>query len=63
MALLAFETDPMDRAGPRTLHGSIHDAAFVLFVLASSRPSFCSGAGCARTPAGAATPAARSRPR
>ena len=34
MALLAFETDPMDRAGPRTLHGSIHDAAFVLFVLA-----------------------------
>jgi uncharacterized membrane protein YidH (DUF202 family) len=34
MALLAFETDPMDRAGPRTLHGSVHDAAFVLFVLA-----------------------------
>ena len=34
MALLAFETDPMDRAGPRTLHGFIHDAAFVLFVLA-----------------------------
>jgi uncharacterized membrane protein YidH (DUF202 family) len=34
MALLAFETDPMDRAGPRTLHGSVHDAAFVIFVLA-----------------------------
>jgi uncharacterized membrane protein YidH (DUF202 family) len=34
MALLAFETDPFDRTGPRTLHGSIHDAAFVLFVLA-----------------------------
>ena len=34
MALLAFETDPMDHAGPGTLHGSIHDAAFVLFVLA-----------------------------
>lgn len=34
MALLAFETDPMDRAGPRTPHGWIHDAAFVLFVLA-----------------------------
>ena len=34
MALLAFETDPMDRASPGTLHGSIHDAAFVLFVLA-----------------------------
>jgi hypothetical protein len=24
----------MDRAGPRTLFGSVHDAAFVLFVLA-----------------------------
>jgi uncharacterized protein DUF998 len=34
MALLAFETDPMDRTGPRTLHGMVHDAAFVLFVLA-----------------------------
>jgi uncharacterized membrane protein YidH (DUF202 family) len=34
MALLAFETDPFDRAGPRTLHGMVHDAAFVIFVLA-----------------------------
>ncbi len=35
MALLAFETDPMDdRAGPRTPHGMVHDAAFVLFVIA-----------------------------
>jgi len=34
MALLAFETDPIDRAGPRTLHGWVHDASFVLFVLA-----------------------------
>ena len=34
MALLAFETDPIDRAGPRTLCGTIHDASYVLFVLA-----------------------------
>ena len=34
MALLAFETDPIDRTGPRTPHGAVHDAAFVLFVLA-----------------------------
>jgi hypothetical protein len=34
MALMAFETDPIRRTGPRTLHGWIHDAAFVLFVLA-----------------------------
>jgi len=34
MALLTFETDPIDRTGPRTLHGAIHDASFVLFVLA-----------------------------
>jgi hypothetical protein len=34
MALLAFETDPTDRVGPRTLHGWVHDASFVLFVLA-----------------------------
>ena len=34
MALLAFETDPIQGTGPRTLHGSIHDASFVLFVLA-----------------------------
>lgn len=34
MALLAFETDPIQRTGPRTLHGSVHDASYVLFVLA-----------------------------
>ena len=34
MALMGFETDPIRRVGPRTLHGLIHDAAFVLFVLA-----------------------------
>lgn len=33
MALMAFETDPIDRAGPRSLHGWVHDAAFVIFVL------------------------------
>jgi hypothetical membrane protein len=34
MALMGFETDPISRATPRTLHGWIHDLAFVLFVLA-----------------------------
>ncbi len=34
MALLGFETDPIRRVGPRSLHGLIHDAAFVVFVLA-----------------------------
>lgn len=34
MALFAFETDPIDRAGPRTLHGWIHDASSVFFILA-----------------------------
>lgn len=34
MALMAFETDPIRRTGPRTLHGWVHDAAFVLFVIA-----------------------------
>jgi hypothetical protein len=33
MALMAFETDPIRRTGPRTLHGWVHDAAFVVFVL------------------------------
>lgn len=28
MALMGFETDPIRRVGPRTLHGLIHDAAF-----------------------------------
>ena len=31
MALLAFETDPIRRTGPRSWHGFIHDAAFVVF--------------------------------
>jgi Protein of unknown function (DUF998) len=34
MALMGFETDPILREGPRTLHGWIHDLAFALFVLA-----------------------------
>jgi hypothetical protein len=39
MALLAFQTDPIVRAGPRTLHGWVHDLAFVSFV-ASLAPAF-----------------------
>ena len=34
MALLAFETDPIRRTGPRTLPGLVHDVAFVVFALA-----------------------------
>ena len=34
MALMGFETDPIQRVGPRTLHGLIHDVAFVLFIVA-----------------------------
>jgi len=34
MALMGFETDPLRRVGPRSLHGLIHDVAFVIFVLA-----------------------------
>jgi hypothetical protein len=34
MVLMGFETDPIRHAAPRTLHGLIHDLAFVLFVLA-----------------------------
>jgi uncharacterized membrane protein YidH (DUF202 family) len=34
MALMGFETDPIGRIGPRSLHGLIHDVAFVIFVLA-----------------------------
>lgn len=34
MALMSFETDPIRRTGSRTLHGWVHDVAFVLFVLA-----------------------------
>jgi hypothetical protein len=33
MALLAFETDPIRGIGPHTLHGWVHDASFVIFVL------------------------------
>jgi hypothetical protein len=34
MTLMGFRTDPIERVGPRSLHGLIHDAAFVVFVLA-----------------------------
>lgn len=34
MALMGFETDPIRRVEPRSLHGLIHDAAFVIFVFA-----------------------------
>jgi len=34
MVLMGFKTDPMGRVEPRSLHGLIHDAAFVIFVLA-----------------------------
>lgn len=34
MALLAFETDPIHRTGPRSWHGLVHDAAFVAFAFA-----------------------------
>jgi hypothetical protein len=34
MALMGFETDPIGRVGSRSLHGLIHDTAFVLFILA-----------------------------
>ena len=34
MALMGFETDPIRRVGPRSVHGMIHDTAFVLFVCA-----------------------------
>jgi hypothetical membrane protein len=40
MALLAFETDPIEGTGPRTLHGWVHDASFVLFVLALTSALF-----------------------
>lgn len=34
MSLMAFETDPIDRTGPRSWHGLIHDASFVVFAAA-----------------------------
>ena len=39
MALMGFETDPIQSTGPRTLHNLIHDLAFALFVL-SLLPSY-----------------------
>jgi hypothetical protein len=36
MALMGFETDQITRTTPRTLHGWIHDLAFVLFALLSA---------------------------
>jgi hypothetical protein len=33
MSLMGFETDSIRRVGPRSLHGLIHDAAFVIFVI------------------------------
>ena len=33
MALMGFRTDPIRRVGPRSLHGLIHDSAFVIFVI------------------------------
>lgn len=33
VSLLAFETDPIVRTGPRSIPGFIHDAAFVVFAL------------------------------
>jgi hypothetical protein len=41
MALMGFKTDPIQRAEPRSLHGLIHDAAFVLFVVAFLAAIFC----------------------
>jgi uncharacterized membrane protein YidH (DUF202 family) len=34
MALMGFRTDPIERPGPRSVHGLIHDSAFVIFALA-----------------------------
>ena len=34
MTLMGFRTDPIERVGPSSLHGLIHDSAFVVFVLA-----------------------------
>jgi hypothetical protein len=33
MSLMGFETDPIRRVEPRSLHGLIHDAAYMIFVL------------------------------
>jgi hypothetical protein len=34
LTLMGFVTDPIRRIEPRSLHGLIHDAAYVIFVLA-----------------------------
>jgi Protein of unknown function (DUF998) len=34
MTFMGFRTDPIERVGPRSMHGLIHDSAFVIFVLA-----------------------------
>ncbi len=34
MAFMGFETDPIRRTGPRSWHGFVHDASFVVFALA-----------------------------
>jgi len=34
MALMGLRTDSIQRTGPRTMHGLVHDLAFVLFVCA-----------------------------
>ena len=34
MTLMGFRTDPIERVRPRSLHGLIHDSAFVVFVIA-----------------------------
>ena len=34
MVLMGYETDPLRRVGPRTLHSLIYDVAFVLLVFA-----------------------------
>jgi hypothetical protein len=39
ISLLAFKTDPIIRVGPRTLHGWVHDLAFILFIV-SLVPAF-----------------------
>lgn len=33
MAMMAFETDPIMREGPRSIHGWIHDVSFIIFAI------------------------------
>lgn len=51
MSLMAFETDPIRRAGPRTLHGWTHDLAFAVFALALLTALFFLWRGMRRDPA------------